>query len=178
MPFNVEIKVRLREDQASAVSERASHLAQRPPQRLVQRDTFFRAPQGRLKLREFANGDAELIYYERPDVVGPKTSHYLRSQVADAESLAKLLSAAWGVRGMVEKTRDLWIVGQTRVHLDDVQGVGSFLELEVVLHADQSPAEGEQVAGELLQNLDLATAEHVAGAYIDLLEIIQSREDY
>jgi len=102
----------------------------------------------------------------------------LRSQVADAESLAKLLSAAWGVRGMVEKTRDLWIVGQTRVHLDDVQGVGSFLELEVVLHADQSPAEGEQVAGELLQNLDLATAEHVAGAYIDLLEIIQSREDY
>ena len=108
-----------------------------PPELLVQTDTFFTVHRGRLKLREQAGAGAELIYYERPDQAGPKESRFERVTVADAAALRNLLASALGVAGQVIKERLVYRVGRTRVHLDEVRGLGAFLELEVEM------AEGE-----------------------------------
>lgn len=79
------------------------------------------------------DGTAELIFYKRPNVLGPKLSNYdkmtLHSNVGD--SLVHILSQSIGVLGIVKKVRELYIVGQTRVHIDQVDGLGNFIELEV-----------------------------------------------
>jgi len=75
----------------------------------------------------------ELIYYERADQEGPKHSEYHLARTHDPENLKTVLSMAFGIRGVVVKSRYLFMVGQTRIHLDDVEGLGQFIELEVVL---------------------------------------------
>jgi predicted adenylyl cyclase CyaB len=110
-----------------------------------------------------------LIYYRRADVAGPKPSEYFISRTADPESLRGLLTAAFGVKGVVRKTRHLYLVGQTRIHLDDVEGLGHFMELEVVLRAGQSAEEGIKIANGLMEKLEIREEYLVKGAYMDLL---------
>jgi predicted adenylyl cyclase CyaB len=74
------------------------------------------------------------------------------------------------VRGVVRKTRYLYLAGQTRIHLDDVEGLGHFMELEVVLRADQSDAEGQAIAEDLMVRLGVRKDDLLEGAYMDLLE--------
>ena len=80
------------------------------------------------------------------------------------------MSLALGVRGVVRKKRTLYLVGQTRVHLDEVEGLGDFMELEVVLHPGQSDAEGQVIARDLMTRLGVAEKDLLEGAYMDLLE--------
>lgn len=167
MPRNVEIKARAKDLEALAL--RAESLAGSPPETLRQQDTFFPVERGRLKLRRFDAEFGELIFYDRPDAEGPKTSAYDVAPVADPDRLAAVLAAAFGSAGVVRKTRRVYIVGQTRVHLDEVEGLGSFLELEVMLHAGQSPADGARIAQELMSALGVREEDLVAGAYVDLL---------
>jgi hypothetical protein len=99
MTRNVEIKARVRD--LAALRKRVVEVSASGPELLVQRDTFYTVLQGRLKLREFGDGTAELIYYERPDKAGPKTSKYTRTQISDAasmretKSLGKSLAKFW-----------------------------------------------------------------------------------
>jgi predicted adenylyl cyclase CyaB len=131
---------------------------------------------GRLKLRELGNGAAQLIYYERPDKDGPKRSDYHLFETAESAQLKSVLSRALGVRGTVKKVRTLYLVGQTRVHLDEVEDLGQFLELEVVLGSDQTEQEGRAIAEQLLADLTLDQRDLVERAYIDLLEENEHRE--
>jgi adenylate cyclase class IV len=80
-----------------------------------------------------------------------------------------LLQRACGSIGRVRKQRLLLLVGQTRIHLDRVDGLGDFLELEVVLREGQSTADGIAIAEALMHELGLTQAERIAGAYLDLL---------
>ncbi|XP_054844496.1 uncharacterized protein LOC129335729 [Eublepharis macularius] len=128
MPANVEIKARVR-NLAQLVSH-AERLSGSPGHAIVQTDTFFSVPCGRLKLRDFRDGRGQLIFYDRPDTEGPKLSHYAISSTEDPAGLAVVLSQALGVKGVVKKERRLYIVGQTRVHVDRVEGLGDFMELE------------------------------------------------
>jgi adenylate cyclase class IV len=164
---NIEIKARIAS--VDAVLPRARRLADGEPQSIAQDDTFFRVPQGRLKLREFADGSAELIQYERPDTAAAKLSDYERVAVRDAAAMRALLQRALGVIGRVRKQRLLLLVGQTRIHLDRVDPLGDFIELEVVLREEQSPADGIAIADALMHELGLARAERISGAYLDLL---------
>jgi len=75
-----------------------------------------------------------------------------------------------GVRGVVVKTRHLYLAGQTRIHLDEVAGLGSYMELEVVLRPGQSDAEGQAVAEALMASLGIQPGDLLEGAYMDLLE--------
>ncbi len=168
MASNVEIKARVAD--LAALRERALALGAAPAGHLQQRDTFFRVARGRLKLRELGPGDGELIFYERPDAPGPKRSDYAIHPTGDPATLRELLGRALGVRGVVEKRRELLMLGRTRIHLDQVRGLGDFLELEVVLDADELPANGEKVAHEILGGLGVPATALVSGAYIDLLE--------
>jgi predicted adenylyl cyclase CyaB len=172
---NIEVKARIPANQIEAIRERAAALALKPPEVLCQIDTFFNIPKGRLKLREFTDGPAELIFYERPDQAGPKPSSYIRLPIVSPKSLHEALSGVLGVRGVVEKRREVLRVGQTRIHLDEVQALGSFLELEVVLRESQPDAEGEVIAEQLLRELGLRTDCLVSAAYIDLLEEVNDR---
>lgn len=168
MPRNIEIKARV--NSLAEVEQQTQPLAQHGPVLIAQEDIFFNVPQGRLKLRKFDATHGELIYYEREDTLEPKESFYLRSATAEPDALAETLKAALGLRGVVRKQRTLYLVGQTRVHLDRVEGLGDFVELEVVLGEGQSVEEGVQVAQALMQALGIRADGLITGAYIDLLE--------
>jgi predicted adenylyl cyclase CyaB len=167
MPRNVEIKARVPD--LAAVEARARALATGPVQALRQDDSFFLCTRGRLKLREFDDGTAELIAYERPDDAGPKTSTYLRTPVADPAGLRAALAAACGPAGRVRKRRLLVPAGRTRIHLDRVEGLGDFLELEVVLRDGEPEGDGIDEAQALMTRLGLRPEWLVQGAYLDLL---------
>jgi predicted adenylyl cyclase CyaB len=168
MKRNVEIKAKVAD--LAAVRRVVEGLADSGPMEIEQEDTFFVCPRGRLKLRRLDGCvEAELIYYERPEVAGPRESHYAVHPTADPEGLREVLSAALGIRGIVQKRRAVYLVGQTRVHLDQVEGLGEFVELEVVLEPQQNSSAGVAIARELMEKLGISQSQLVDGAYIDLL---------
>jgi len=171
MPSNIEIKARARD--FAGLRGRAEALADKPVEVLPQVDTFFNVPRGRLKLRERAGARAQLIAYERPDQEGPKRSDYSIFETDSAESLKLTLAQALGVRGVVRKTRYLYLVGQTRIHIDDVEGLGQFMELEVVMRPNQLDAEGQAIAADLMHKLGVEPSDLLEVAYMDLIEAQQ-----
>lgn len=167
MAINVEIKAKLKDfDQ---VRNKAKEIADTEGETIHQHDVFFNTPQGRLKLRRFPSGMGQLIYYEREDTEGPKPSSYQIVGTDDPEGLQKLLTAAYGLLGEVIKERLLYLKGRTRIHLDKVERLGEYLELEVVLRADSSLEEGVAEAEEIMKELGLSQEDLVKGAYLDLL---------
>jgi adenylate cyclase class IV len=162
---NIEIKARI--DSIDTLLPRARALAEGDAELIEQDDQFFAVPMGRLKLRRFADGSAELIHYHRPDGTEARASDYVRVPVPDPETLALALGRANGLLGRVRKQRWLLLVGQTRIHLDRVQGLGDFMELEVVLRDGQSDAEGQAIAESLMRDLGLADADRLGGSYLD-----------
>ena len=168
MARNIEIKARI--TSVDSLAAKVAPLADVGPTAIAQDDTFFHCAQGRLKLRVFADGHGELIAYERGDTRGPKLSDYVRAPVAEPAALRDALTRACGQRGRVIKQRTLYLIGATRVHLDVVEGLGHFMELEVVLRDEQTPSEGEAIAQRLLATLGIQTDQLLSQAYIDLLE--------
>lgn len=167
MPRNIEVKARLRDQ--GAVLERALALSDGPPRVIDQTDTFFAAGEGRLKLRDFGDSTGELIHYRRPDRTGPKASDYVIAPTNDPAALLVVLGRILPAVAVVRKRRTLLMAGRTRIHLDEVDGLGWFLELEVVMDADEPAAAGEAEALELLERLGVAPQDQVACAYVDLL---------
>jgi predicted adenylyl cyclase CyaB len=167
MARNIEIKASI--TSIAVLEPKVAALAQHGLELIEQDDTFFNCPQGRLKLRRFADGRGELIAYDRPDTLGPKTSDYLITPIAEPDALHATLARALGEAGRVKKQRLLFMVGRTRVHLDHVDGVGEYLELEVVLRDGEAAASGIDEAHSLLMELGVQPASLIAGAYIDLL---------
>lgn len=168
MATNIEIKARV--DDFEALRARAESLSDKPLEIIPQEDTFFNVEKGRLKLRLLSPNRGCLIYYERPDQGGPKRSDYHLAETRDPENLKTALSLALGVRGVVRKTRYLYMVGRTRIHLDDVEGLGHFMELEVVMREGQSDAEGQAIAEDLMRRLGVREDALLEGAYMDLIE--------
>lgn len=167
MPSNIEIKAKLAD--FATTRRLVEAICDTPPETLTQRDTFFRCSSGRLKLRELGGGRSELIAYARVDIAGIKQSDYEVAPIADPEGMKRVLRAALGETAVVEKTRVLFLVGQTRIHLDRVTGLGDFLELEVVLAPGQSAADGEAIASDLMQQLEIPGTALLATAYADML---------
>ena len=167
MPRNIEIKARI--DAIEALLPHARTLADGDAEQIEQDDTFFHVAQGRLKLREFADGSAELIHYHRSDGSEARPSDYVRLPVPDAAALRQALARGCGVLGRVRKRRLLLRLGQTRLHLDRVEGLGDFIELEVVLRDGQSDDQGRAIAEGWMQRLGLQQARRLGGAYMDML---------
>jgi predicted adenylyl cyclase CyaB len=167
MARNIEIKARI--GSVDDMAPRVAAIASRGPVEIVQDDTFFACSAGRLKLRAFSDTEGELIFYQRSDQTGPKLSSYFRSPTSFPDTLRECLSLAYGRAGRVLKRRTLFMVGRTRVHLDRVEGLGDFLELEVVLDQGEPPEAGVREAHELMARLGVAPAQLVEGAYVDLI---------
>ncbi len=167
MPRNIEIKAHIASVQA--LMPKAAAIADRGPIEITQDDTFFQCEAGRLKLRAFSKDEGELIFYRRANQYGPKESFYLRSPTSAPETLRESLSQAYGQAGRVQKHRTLFLVGRTRVHLDNVEGLGHFLELEVVLEEGELAEVGVREAHGLMARLGVEPSRLVEGAYVDLL---------
>jgi adenylate cyclase class IV len=167
MSRNIEIKAHV--DNLDALTVKAAAIADEGPIEIAQDDTFFRCDSGRLKLRAFSNGTGELIYYRRANQSGPKESFYLLSPTSAPDSLRESLSLAYGQAGRVRKQRVLFIVGRTRVHLDKVERLGHFLELEVVLANGEPSDAGVREARELMEHFEIKPNQLIDDAYVDLL---------
>ncbi len=173
MARNIEVKLRIASVQALLARVLVlPEVGGAQPQLIEQDDCFYATPHGRLKLRRLvqtpAAAVAELIHYHRPNEAAARTSDYVRVPVLDPDALHAALARALGVTGRVRKQRWLVLAGATRIHLDDVQGLGDFLELEVVLQDGQAEAEGHAQAHHLLQALGLGQEPLLAGSYLDL----------
>jgi predicted adenylyl cyclase CyaB len=165
---NIEIKAAVADP--GAVRRLAASIASAPSQLIDQTDTFFIVPRGRLKVRQFADGTGELIAYDRADDAGPKTSNYSIVACSDASQLVEILSKCVPIRGRVVKRRELFLVDRTRVHLDEVEGLGCFVELEVVLKETEPIDAGTREAYDLMDRLGISRDWLVPDAYIDLIE--------
>lgn len=175
MPRNVEIKARVR-DVASLTTKVAS-IADSGPVEIIQDDTFFRCDTGRLKLRAFSSDKGELIYYTRSNLAGPKESFYIRSETSDPGALAESLALAYGTVGRVRKVRQLYMVGRTRIHLDAVQELGDFLELEVVLEEDEAIEVGAAEAERIMSQLAIDKSQLLESAYVDIMNEADDTDD-
>ena len=167
MARNIEIKARI--ENVGLIVPKVSPLATSGPIEIAQDDTFFNCVNGRLKLRAFSNDAGELIFYRRANQAGPKESFFLRSPTSSPETLRESLSLAYGQVGRIRKYRTLFLVGRTRVHLDRVEDLGHFLELEVMLEDGESSEVGVREAHELMERLGIQPAQLIEGAYLDLM---------
>ena len=167
MPSNIEIKAQA--ENLLALEERTKRFADGSGQVIRQEDVFFRCDRGRLKLRILGEELGELIWYDRPDCQEATRSDYTISRTEEPATLRETLARAYGELVVVRKVRTLYLIGQTRVHLDRVEGLGDFVELEVVLAEGQSDADGQHIAAEIMQNLGIESASLVECAYADLL---------
>src|SRR5437867_1714714 len=142
---NLELKARCLD--LEAVRARAEGLGARLAGAFAQRDTFFATGRTRrLKLRETDGGPAELIAYRRADLASARSSDYDIYPVADPDRLRDVLMAALGEAGVVEKRRRLYLLEHTRIHLDEVRGLGDFVELETVLDGEPDAAAHAELA--------------------------------
>lgn len=167
MPTNIEIKARVQN--FDTLTHIVAALSGKAADHVVQDDTFFDCPNGRLKLRVFPDGHGVLIFYRRDNELGPKPSLYVHCETADPDGLRSVLALAYGTVGRVHKRRTVYRLGQTRVHLDRVDGLGDFVELEVPVHDALLADAGVSEARRLIAEFGIAEGALVKGAYVDLL---------
>lgn len=172
---NVEIKARVGSDEEfERRIQVARELTKSTGELLVQKDVFFNilddSKGGRFKLRYLQPPTpSQLIYYVRPNKTGPKLSTFNRVDVDDPALLEKILAQSNGVKGTLEKKRFLFLHGQTRIHMDKVKNLGNFMEFEVCLRPDQTVAEGQQTADQLMKVFNIRNEDLMTGAYFDEL---------
>jgi homotetrameric cytidine deaminase len=165
---NVEIKARDPDPEATAA--RCLALGAVDHGVLEQRDTYFAGRHGRLKLREDPGAGAELIAYRRPDATDAAHSTFIRAAASDPAALREALDAALGTTVVVVKRRRLFMWENVRIHLDDVEGLGTFLELEALVGPGlNDPAEAEGKIARLRSELEIADDALIAVGYSDLL---------
>jgi len=169
MRANLEIKARCHD--LAAARGAAQRVATQRVGLDRQVDTYFCTRAGRLKLRESSLEGGQLVPYLRPDARGPKRADYQVIPVSDAAGLKALLTEMLGVHRVVRKEREIFLRENVRIHLDRVEGLGEFVELEAVF--DGSPAaEAEQRSkvDHLMKELGLAADDLLATSYEGMLE--------
>ncbi len=129
MPYNVEIKARCPTHQAIREILHARHADFRGTDHQI--DTYFKVNHGRLNLREGHNENAH-FYYEREDQEGPKHSSVTLVPTTPGSPLKALLTQALGILMVVEKRRDIYFIDNVKFHLDEVTGLGTFVEIEAI----------------------------------------------
>ena len=164
---NVELKAH--DPDPRRTLERALAAGAREQGLLRQRDTYFGVAHGRLKLREEEPGGATLIAYERPDAASERVSSYRLVAVVEPDGLRAALAAACGVTSVVVKRRRLLLWETVRIHLDEVDDLGSFVELEAVAAPGSDLRRERAQVAHLRDLLELRDDALRAGSYADAL---------
>jgi predicted adenylyl cyclase CyaB len=134
---------------------------------LWQRDTYFNTPQGRLKLREQRPGRSQLIHYERADQAQQRESRHRILEVSDVDTIRGFLAESLGVSATITKRRRLFLWRSVRIHLDEVEGQGRFIECEAVAQPDSDLSTEHALIGELRSRLSITDANLLAESYAD-----------
>jgi adenylate cyclase class 2 len=134
-----------------------------------QTDTYFNASSGRLKLRE-GNIENSLIFYQRPDQPGAKESHFQLVKVPDSAGLKKVLSESLGIKVAVKKRREIYFIANVKFHIDEVEGLGNFSEIEASnLHQNTSKEELQKQCNFYLDQFKIDQQDLIASSYSDML---------
>lgn len=131
-------------------------------------DTYFNVPKGRLKLREINGSAAYLVYYERLNSAESRYSTYKMWDVSSPAGFMEILTTVLGVKVIVEKQRELWLFGDTRIHLDRVMNLGEFVELETVIR-NQTEREAWTEHQLVKDAIGIMEGDLIAESYGDLL---------
>lgn len=169
MAKNIEIKAKI--ESLDKALEAAAALCGGKPECLIQEDTFYSNRNGRLKLRRMSPDQGQLIFYQRADQTGPKVSDYEIFGTDQPEALDRVLAEALGIRGTVKKRRWFFSADRFRIHVDDVEDLGPFIELEIIVSEDLSAGAAEKLVVDLMNRLGITSDQLVDTAYIDLLEV-------
>jgi adenylate cyclase class 2 len=167
---NIEFKAELRNPDAAraqCVALGADHLGS-----LCQTDTYFKLADGRLKRREAPGEPVEWIFYHRPDQIRPRMSNYTILSEPQARR-------RWGTHSLKEwvvvvKTRDLWLLHNVRIHLDDVKDLGWFLEFEAMVSRQHDVKACHDAVAELRKTFAPILGESIAMSYADLLDVART----
>jgi len=165
---NFELKARTEDNQL--LRGLAQKLGAKYIKTMKQVDTYFDVQKGRLKLRETDEDNAELIYYARANKANSRESSFLTYDISCCTELKGFLEIALGVKTIVEKERELWIFENTRIHLDNVKGLGEFVELETQA-TNRSIEEAKIEHYKLKKALQIQDEQIVAFSYSDLFSI-------
>jgi predicted adenylyl cyclase CyaB len=167
MPVNIEIKARSADPsfiREWLLSQKALFKGTD-----LQSDTYFHVPKGRLKLRQ-GNIENNLIFYERPDQSGPKQSDFSITPVNDPTGLLTVLSNALGVWITVQKKREIYFLENVKFHIDEVEGLGSFIEIEAGdLYADIPVEQLRVQCDHYLNVFGIRSEDLIDRSYSDLL---------
>lgn len=168
---NVELKARDQDPERTLAAALAHGAVDQGT--LQQKDTYYAAREGRLKLREERAGDAPatatLIAYARADEAAARTSAYHLVEVPDAAALSAALDASLGTVVVVDKFRRLLLWEGVRIHLDAVEGLGAWVELEAVAPAGSDLSDEHRKVAELRAVLGMDDAHVVARGYAAML---------
>lgn len=174
MPQNLEIKLACAPDDLASIAGRLHGRILNARSCIEQIDTYFNALHGRLKLRQITDDhghSAELIQYSRPTVAGARTSTYHRIAISPEREtdLLAALSTSLGIVAVVRKRRTVAIWRATRIHLDEVDLLGQFVELETVIADAGGDAAAREEFAEVMQWLQLGELNAIPGSYCDLM---------
>jgi len=134
-----------------------------------QTDTYFNVLQGRLKIRE-GMIENNLIFYERADQPGPKNSYFRLVKVQDVSGLKAVLTKSMGIRAIVKKRREIYFIKNVKFHLDEVPGLGSFVEIEAGnMLADLTQSQLKEQCDFYLKEFGIKKEDLVEVSYSDLL---------
>jgi adenylate cyclase class IV len=135
---------------------------------LHQTDTYYRIPSGRIKKRDCPGEPTEYIFYERGDILRPKLSHY--SIYTEREAQTRFGLEPLPTWLIVKKIRSLFLLGNVRIHLDDVERLGDFMELEAIVSPSCNVARCHQAIARIIQTLKPALGEPIDCSYSDMME--------
>ena len=163
---NLELKAKC--GSFESVRQRLVYLKAEYRETVEQIDTYFNAPKGRVKLREIEVGKAYLVYYERPNGAASRFSTYQVWDIPSPAAFKEIMSTVLGVKVIVEKQRELWLFGDTRIHLDRVMNLGEFVELETVIR-NQTEREAWMEHQSVKEAIGIMEMDLIAESYSDLL---------
>jgi len=165
MPVNIEIKARCADPEK--VAEILSGLKADHKGTDHQVDTYFNVEEGRLKLRE---GDIEnnLIYYKRSDHAGPKRSDVILYPATRDPNLKHILEETMGVLVVVDKQRDIYFIDNVKFHIDNVEGLGTFVEIEAIGEEGEEFGLNRQCR-HFMEVLNIGDEQLISISYSDLL---------
>ena len=168
MRQNIELKARLVDLEAARST--AKRIATESLGIQHQIDTYFHCQEGRLKLREITRQQAQLVWYSRENVDNSKLSDYQLVAIDDATGLKTALTSGLGVRAIVRKRRDIYLFHNVRIHLDEVEGLGTFLEFESVLSDGISAEEGHEQLRRLQAEFEIVDDQLLSGSYGEMVD--------
>lgn len=167
MSRNLEIKVKLRDFRGAEILAE-SFCKGKSSQRFKQKqeDIYYEVNKGRLKLRIINGKTGNLIHYFRSDKTRKRVSTYTIAETDTPKNLKKIFNSLFKELIVVKKTREVFISGNVRIHLDKVERLGNYLEFEIIINSEKS---GNATMKKLIKHFGLDEKQFIKVSYSDLL---------